>query len=350
MNDIDADAGKAVHGGLPAGATGRAGTRDNGHFSENFCLNCGAALVGAYCHECGQQAHLHRTLGAFMHDLLHGALHFEGKTWRTLPQLALKPGELTRRYIEGERAAFVSPMGLFLFSVFLMFAVFQIAGIGLSTPNDFGSAGTDITQAIDNLGTERAELRAELAVMAGDDADRAQTTAALANVEEQLTALNSLPVTAGSDWGNQRIDTGWKWLDKSLGKWRDNPNLMLYKLQSNSYKFSWLLIPLSIPFMWLLFFWKRRYRAYDHAIFITYSIAFMSLLFILVSILVKIGASEAIYGSILFLVPPIHMYRQLRGAYHLKRRSALWRLAALLVFITVITVLFLQIVLVLGVY
>jgi hypothetical protein len=27
----------------------------------------------------------------FFHDLVHGVFHFEGKTWRTLPLLALRP-------------------------------------------------------------------------------------------------------------------------------------------------------------------------------------------------------------------------------------------------------------------
>jgi hypothetical protein len=31
-------------------------------------------LQGDFCHSCGQQAHVHRTLRAFGHDLLHGAL------------------------------------------------------------------------------------------------------------------------------------------------------------------------------------------------------------------------------------------------------------------------------------
>lgn len=48
--------------------------------------------------------------------------------------LILRSGQLTRRYIEGARVRFVSPMALFLFSVFLMFAVFQIAGV--TTPSD----------------------------------------------------------------------------------------------------------------------------------------------------------------------------------------------------------------------
>lgn len=104
----------------------------DGHTHEAACLNCGTPLAGDYCRDCGQRAHVHRTLTAFFHDLLHGVLHFEGKTWRTLPMLAWKPGDLTRRYIEGQRARFVSPIALFLFAIFLMFA---IAGITGEVPN-----------------------------------------------------------------------------------------------------------------------------------------------------------------------------------------------------------------------
>ena len=69
---------------------------DNGHSHEAACLNCGTVLIGSHCHACGQAAHVHRTISAFFHDLLHGVFHFEGKIWRTLPMLAWKPGQLTR--------------------------------------------------------------------------------------------------------------------------------------------------------------------------------------------------------------------------------------------------------------
>jgi hypothetical protein len=100
-----------------------AGEADDGHTHESNCLNCGAKLLGDFCHECGQRAHVHRSLKGFFHDLLHGVLHFEGKIWRTMAKLIGNPGDLTRRYIDGERAKFVSPVALFLFTVFLMFAV-----------------------------------------------------------------------------------------------------------------------------------------------------------------------------------------------------------------------------------
>jgi hypothetical protein len=128
MPDLEA-VGDATTGAVIASAVEpAAGGRADGHTHEQSCLNCGAALSGPFCHSCGQKAHVHRTLTAFWHDLAHGVLHLDGKIWRTLPLLAWHPGDLTRRYARGERAKFVSPMALFLFSVFLMFAVFRLVG------------------------------------------------------------------------------------------------------------------------------------------------------------------------------------------------------------------------------
>jgi hypothetical protein len=103
MTGIEA-IGDAATGALVGRAVEPEAGESAGHTHETRCLNCGCDLIGDYCHCCGQQAHVHRTVGAFWHDLLHGVLHFEGKIWRTLPMLALRPGELTRRYIAGERA------------------------------------------------------------------------------------------------------------------------------------------------------------------------------------------------------------------------------------------------------
>src|SRR5262245_17444339 len=92
------------------------------------CRNCGAVVNGAYCAACGQRRHIHRSLASIGHDILHSVFHFEGKLWRTIPELVIYPGRLTRRYVEGERAKFISPMALYLLSVFLMYAVFSFTG------------------------------------------------------------------------------------------------------------------------------------------------------------------------------------------------------------------------------
>ena len=345
MSELGEAVGGAVEGGLYARAVEpKAGEGRKGHFHETACLNCGTALIGSHCHACGQKAHVHRTLAAFMHDLLHGALHFEGKIWRTLPMLAFKPGKLTRSYIEGQRARYVSPMALFLFGVFLMFAVFQLAGI--SAPDDLGPP-VEIGEGESGAAAAQAEL-AELRE-AREELDEANPAAAI--LDAQIASLEKR--TEGGRYNGmtiQNVETGWPIIDRLSDKWRANPGLMIYKLQANSYKFSWLLIPLSIPFVWLLFAWRRRFKAYDHAIFVTYSLAFMTLFMIALTLLGLLGMTGGTIFIAFAILAPVHIYKQLRGAYELSRFSAAWRLAVLLFFILVILTLFLQTLVLVGLF
>lgn len=276
---------------------------DHGHFAESSCLNCGTRLTGPYCSNCGQAAHLHRTFGAFLHDVAHGVLHFDGKTWRTLPMLALHPGRLTRDYIDGHRARYVSPMALFLFAVFLMFAVFQFAGLG---------AGEDLTVP--------AEVTSKAVSQEGGKVVIAQDGDARIKLSE--------------------VRTGSAFLDHGIAKWRANPGLMIYKLQSSSYKYSWLLIPLSLPFVWLIFAWRRRFGLYDHAVFVTYSIAFMTLLFMTLTIAGTLGVPAGLVTSLTLFLPLAHIFVHVKGAYELRIFSALWRTFALLIFIAIVALLF----------
>ena len=322
-----------------------AGHGGGGH----LCLNCGTALIGPHCYQCGQSGHVHRSLGAIGHEIVHGVAHFDGKFWRTLPLLVWRPGELTRRYIEGERMRFVSPMALFLFSIFAMFAVFSWAGI--SAPSDLNSNNPEamIGEARKQLVEQRAEAITERDAEPLGSRGRAQAEDDIADAER---ALATLPKVEGpSARNNFHVTTrysGWAPLDHGIEKWNKNPSLMLYKLQASSYKFSWLLIPLSLPFLWLLFAWRREYKLYDHTVFITYSIAFMSLLFIAVTIAGVLGVGPGWLVLASLLIPLVHIARQLRQAYRLGWASTVLRTLILGFFILIIATLFVTILLALG--
>jgi hypothetical protein len=364
MPDLEA-LGDAATGAVLAAAV-EPETGQDGHTDEANCLNCGAALAGDYCHICGQRAHVHRTLGAFWHDIAHSVLHFDGKVWRTLPLLAWKPGELTRRYIHGERARFVSPIALFLFSVFLMFAVFSLIGGPVGSDGDSSEALSVQQQAAADEQAEILELEAErrrlLAAGRSTVAVDRQIAARKMAVDfrQQIVdratekAESAAPSSEGG--GNARITftpTGIRALDAGIAKAQQNPELLGYKLQNNAYKFSWALIPISTPFVWLLFLHRRRYRqfgAYDHAVFVTYSIAFMGLTLIAFSLLRAVGVPEDPIVLALLAIAPVHIYRHLRGAYALSRGSALWRTFALIAFAAIVTMLFLVLLLALGLF
>lgn len=154
---------------------------------------------------------------------------------------------------------------------------------------------------------------------------RARTNAAeLARVRERIA------LTSGED--KITVNSSNDWLNAKLQKARENPGLLLYKVQSDAYKFSWALILLSTPLVALLFLWRRRFNLYDHATFTTYSITFMSLLLIVVQLFDAIGTPSWLTASLMVLAPPAHMFRQLRGTYGLRAFSALWRTVALLFF------------------
>lgn len=270
--------------------------------------------------------------------------------------LAWRPGDLTRRYIAGERAKFVSPLALFLFSVFLMFALFSALGPevgGLKMGRGAPKTAQEELQLV-NARIGRLEVKRADRVARHKDLEAVDEQLAEARTEQKLVAAAAAkPATANKPVVDTDLHTGWPALDQGVKKANENPALLLYKLQSNAYKFSWALIPISLPFVWLLFLHRRRYRrdykAYDHLIFVTYSIAFMSLVVIAAVVLRSIGLLRGPLPLALLLIPAVHIYRQLRGAYALSWFSALWRTAALLWFAFFSLLLFLLLLLALGV-
>jgi hypothetical protein len=298
---------------------------DDGHTLEAACLNCGTRLIGSHCHQCGQTAHVHRTLAAFFHDLLHGVFHFEGKIWRTLPMLAWHPGRLTREYIDGRRASYVSPIALFLFCVFLMFAVVNQFSEAFDPGNIVQVNGTSVNEGLPAQTKKLAELKTRRNELIRANQPTYGIDGQIAGAEEALRVMQEVKQANFEDL-NARSDV--PAIDRTLKALKTNPGLVLYKLQSNAYKFSWALIPISVPFVWMLFAWRRQFHLYDHTVFVTYSLCFMTLLVVVLTLAAAAGAPLIVPAAL--LVPPIHMYRQLRSAYNLSRRGALWRTAALL--------------------
>jgi Protein of unknown function (DUF3667) len=404
--------GRAVE---PEAGEGRGGTAAN-------CLNCDTALMGHHCHHCGQKAKTHRTLSAFGHDILHSVLHFDGKIWRTLPLLAWNPGELTRRYVHGERAKFVSPIALFLFSVFLSFAVFNVlvpdgVELGTQTPMSAESAAkelesdrAEILRDIQELEADKKEASAENQPIGWIDGEIARHRDALNRLEQEEAPEVRKKLVAERKLAIQRRETeteirrleaalakakaagqptakieddlegarmtvnlmktasdvmtkgksdirinlfGIEALNEAAKHATENPQLLIYKIQSNAYKYSWALIPISVPFLWFLFFWRRQFKIFDHAVFVTYSLSFMMTFAMLGAVILTMTAE----GSFLFVttilalifLPPIHIYRQLHRGYQTTRFGALWRAFALSNFAMIALTLFSALIVALGV-
>lgn len=375
---------------------------EGAHHASGPCANCGTELSGNFCSNCGQTAHIHRSIGHMVEEVFHGVLHFDTRAWRTLPRLVFQPGKLTYDYIHGQRARYISPLALFLFVVFLMYFVFSLAGgaqVGVGSDDaQSGRAISELTVAkADLVEAEAAVAEAEGALAAAiaggaPEADIAAAQAVIAAARSKVETLRaatealrdefrtsvadqipikppSIPgretpsaaaepepaapaakpaseasggdtyssesetffkqVSAAAKRGDIDINLGDKKLNEKVRKKLENPELALYKIQNTAYKYSFLLVPISLPFMWLLFFWKRGVTLFDHCVVVLYSLSFMSLLFVFMSLLgMAPWSTPGLVWTVLVFAPVAHLYVQLKGAYRLSVFSAVWRTVA----------------------
>ncbi len=166
-----------------------------------------------------------------------------------------------------------------------------------------------------------------------DDADDiAELTDKIARLERQRTALQAALNSGGPgiDVHDGKVAVTGSGARSAWQKAKANPQLLVHKFQSNAYKFAWLLIPISVPFVALTFLWRRKFGLYDHTVFTTYSISFMFALVAVATLAWHFVSGWLAFAILLYA--PFHMYRQLRGTYALRRFSAVWRTVLLMIF------------------
>lgn len=100
------------------------------------CSNCQYQFDGIdnYCPNCGQENHSHHA--PFKHiiiELIESLTHFDTKFFATVKALFLKPGLLTKDYIEDKRARYVPPVRLYIFVSFIFFFLLSLS---LSSSDD----------------------------------------------------------------------------------------------------------------------------------------------------------------------------------------------------------------------
>ncbi len=91
------------------------------------CRNCGADVDGAWCSKCGQETQLALpSVGTFLRESAGRYVALDGRFWRTLYALLVRPGFLTREYFVGRRRRYVRPSRLILVLSLTLFALLRI--------------------------------------------------------------------------------------------------------------------------------------------------------------------------------------------------------------------------------
>lgn len=254
-----------------------------------------------------------------MAQSIEGVLHVDGRLWRTLPDLILRPGRLTRAYLEGHRAPQIPPLRLFLVVLLVVFFTGSLtAG---------GGEGRSIVRVNTLTPAQKAELAA---VTARAESGQRLTPAEQAKLKSDLNVnvtarpISSSDIHFGDVSKHSRLAS---WLEARAKYAADHPEEFKLLMEQWSERFAFLMLPLAATLMSLAFIFQRRFFLFDHLVFSMHSLSFVGLL---ISTAMALGALWDGFG-LLYFAAPVHLFAHMRGVYRSSVVGTLLRMALLFV-------------------
>jgi hypothetical protein len=262
------------------------------------CPNCRTALAGPWCYACGQRGEkYHRSILRLAWEALEGLTDLDGRIWQTFPRLVLRPGRLTRDYLDGHRAMQVPPFRIFLLVLLL---VFFTGGLNIDRNH----------QNIKFVTLDNPQIQKELAPK-----DRA----------DLQTAIQALRAKLGTPKSTDSPSEAWmrRQLVKAMG------DQAAYKaaLVEWAQRFAILMLPIAAVMLGVLFLFKRNVYIFDHLIFSMHSLSFQGLLLSGTFVLgLWVSWAEA-----LLWIAPVHLFVHMRGTYRISWYGTLIRMFLLFI-------------------
>lgn len=252
------------------------------------CLDCGAAVTGRHCEQCGQSSGVHLlSMREVAGDVTHSLLHLDSRVWRTLRLLVRRPGQLTREFIAGRHQRYLPPFRLYLAISILFFAVSALLpGFSLVRTD---SSGNELTAPVVIEGRSGATAGSE-------------------------TCTPDLPPVFGVDWNDS--------LRNACLKIRaDGGAALAGRFAATAPKLMFLFLPLMAAVA-LLFYWKPRRLYAEHLVLFLHNHAFAFLLILVMQIVSAITLLKlpfiGVLGFInflLFLCLFYYIHRSMRVVY-----------------------------------
>ena len=375
------------------------------------CPHCHSALRGPFCHVCGQDTRsLRRPLWTLFAEGFEGLFGVDGRIWRTVIPLMMRPGHVTRRYLAGIRQPYIAPVRLFLAASLVLFLAILLAshgGKGMIQTGP-GSAGE---QALDREKAEKAKAaiaraREELSTIPQAQAGNVLLDQVATQVAQEKADSSAGAKTGKPPVGQTLVCAVRKWmlpedlgpactaffaktagdaasapeagakadpaLDVSVNVDVNNPkpppvplaarrrfvdNLQKAVSSPGDYqqalnrwapRLAFLLAPAYGLLLAAVFFWRRDLYMYDHMVT---ALHFQSFVFLFIALLIPVGLvfGPQIAGPVFLVWSNTYLYLILRRLYGASRIGALVRILVLDISYLVLLLLAFLLLLILGV-
>ena len=322
---------------------------------ETDCLNCGATVMGRYCHICGQENTIrHEGFWHMVKHFFYDITHFDSKFFDTLKLLLFKPGFLSKEYVNGRRASYLHPVKMYVFTsaVFflLFFSFFSSGSLKVSTEAPLTKAQrvSLITELEEEAKTDTAEsIKAQLALL--KDTSRTVTTTDLIKLAgpgstfinvtgagskfksiAQYDSLQKiLPADKRDGWLRRTLKTKEIELNQQYGH---DPTSGIRKFYDTFlHKLPYLLfisLPLFALFLKLLYIRQKEFFYFDHGIFSIHQYIFSFILLLIVFSFQELydwlhAGVFNIIAVLLFLSGGFYLYKAMRKFYGQRRAKTI---------------------------
>lgn len=306
------------------------------------CPNCETPLQGPFCHSCGQMAEdFHKSIWRLFMEVVESFTHFDGRLWRTLPNLVWRPGRLTRAFLDGKRTSQVPPFRMFLIVLLIAFFAGQCSNQNTSPDADninlgaaqLGSRDEAVAEVMADETMTADEKEKAIAVLEGDwmkfgqsiqntvEKERAAARAGAPVGAEPGAAAppaggsatppsaKSATISTTAPSGDSDIE---RWLEKRVEAVRENPERFWMVLEKWAHRVAILALPVSALILTVLFVFQRRFYVFDHLVFSMHS---LSAQLLLLTTILLLGMAVGPAAWWLILLSPVHLFVHMRGTY-----------------------------------
>lgn len=312
-----------VVGVAAAGAVAR--DIDGDGYLDGPCPNCGTMLTGEYCVSCGQSARdLQQPIWTLLKDIFDSVLSIDGRLWKTVPALILRPGHVTRAYIDGKRARYVPPFRLFLLASVAFFLL--IFGMVERT----GVLDSDDLIRTMNARAAIAELPVEGRGKLGDQEgfDEVFNDDDSLNPEAVAEFVRSISEDSADFTDEDTAEL--VELIEGMDRFSASRQELFNAVQIWAPRMSFLLVPFNILILTALHFWIRRAYIYNHVIVALHMQTYLYLAACLAILFSNVSTGPA--WSIFGISIPIYFFQIMRKSYDTSRILTAFRVFLLLVF------------------
>lgn len=301
------------------------------------CPNCNAPLTGQYCGQCGQRAQSRLiSVWELLRDAFGDVFDVDSRLWRTIVQLAIRPGNLTRDYLRGRRARYMPPFRTYLVLSLLFFVIafldpkqeFSLFFEPADEPVAEATAGILSNPEVLN------ELKAEGIEVSPADQENSSAPIQLSIGGKKVENFcdladydtSELPPWLASRLPRERVEHMCLRMFSADG---EGFRGFLDKLLENVPAGLFFLLPLMALVLKVLYPLSKRYYV-EHLLFVVHYHAFVFLALIVQILLARggnlilaqsgspISAPDVVLGLLLFAVPcyiPVYLYKALRRVY-----------------------------------